>query len=112
MTFYQFITGEPKSDDFHVKLFVDMIRRDKDFPRTSDIGEMARYLYLRLDDNFTQAFQQCLMIWLYVENGHRQPRGAEPLKKVNLIIELQNNDPNYPWPRPIHFQRFGIAPKG
>ena len=29
------------------------------------------------------------------------------LEAINTIVDLQNNDPAYRWPAPLHQQRFG-----
>lgn len=102
MTFHHFITTQPPQHDRNLARFADMVKNDPGFPKTDDIEELARYLYMKLDDDLTAAFQKSVMIWQYVRNDFKNNDSPDMLRKLNIIIELQNNTPDYPWPRPIH----------
>jgi len=81
--------------DKAVEEFILFAFKDKDFPGTDDLTALAYYLYPKLNQEQTAAYQKLLLFYLYLKNGNRQPSNSELLQKVDLIITLQNNDPEY-----------------
>ncbi len=83
--------------DPHLNKIVTFIKTDPSFPNTNNIELMAKYLYLKLDRDLTLAYQKTLLFWLYQKNGNQKSSDPTHLDKVNYIVELQNNDPSYPF---------------
>jgi|SRR6185437_14482058 len=83
------------NQDKSVQNFILWAFKDKDFPATDDLTVLANYLYLKLNKEQTAAYQKLLLFYLYLKNGGRQPTNPELLQKVNLIVTLQQNDPQY-----------------
>ena len=84
-------------DDPHLNKIVTLIKKDPDFPKTNDMEILAKYLYLKLDRDLTLAYQKTLLFWLYQKNGNQKSSDPALLGRVNYIVELQNNDPSYPF---------------
>jgi len=78
-----------------MRFLADLAAGDAAFPDTDDIAAIAQYIYPKLDHTQTKTFQQILMMWLFVENGMKQPTGPDVLDKINHVVRLQNNDPRY-----------------
>ncbi len=100
-TFYDFITTLPTQEDPHCAKFISMCKVDTDFPRTNDPSILAIYLYLKLDDKLTEAFQKLIMLYQY-EHPERLPKRAfirqdMALATINLIVYLQNASAEYKW---------------
>jgi len=94
MKFISFINQLPKQDDPAINEFIELAKQDDTFPDTDDVDILAEYLYLNLNHRLTTAFQKTLMLWFYVRNNYKQP-DDNALDKINRIVALQNNDPNY-----------------
>ena len=97
MYYYTFMTTvavADQSDPRRTRL-IEMLKEDDEFPKTSDIKGMAKYLYKKLDRQMTTAFQQSLIIWKFHLNGYKEPNEPGLLDEINEIILLQNSDPEY-----------------
>ena len=94
--YYDFIKNLPLGQEPDIMQFKHQAIYVLQIPDTDDIKELARFLYLKLDREMTLAFQKSLMMWLFVKNDFQQPKDTY-LEEINHIIELQNNDPDYPY---------------
>lgn len=92
MNFKTFIQEqiEANQDDPFANQVILIIRKDVNFPATSDIKVLAKYLYKTLDHKQTTAFQKLIMFWKFAENNYRQPTDPNLLKEINYIIDLQD----------------------
>ncbi len=102
MHYIEFISTLPYQKDTSLQTLIEMVKSDPAFPSdTSDPQQLAKYMYLKLDHKMTSAFQKTLII--YAQNPeNRLPdslRASYPLMldSLNIIIDMQNNDNNYPW---------------
>lgn len=99
MHFIDFIKTAPKQPNKQLQAVIDLIKNDTDFPKSSDPSKLAIYLYLKLNEKQTTAFQQLLMIYRQMPN-HKLPKRAIAredmfLDAINLIVNLQNSDSDY-----------------
>lgn len=100
-TFYDFVStaSAPKNKEFNK--FVSLCKADSGFPKTNDPAVLACYLYMKLDNKMTLAFQQALMFY-HQMHPERFPQRAfarqdMALSTINLIINLQNASSEYKW---------------
>jgi len=89
-----------------------VIMRLEDLPPSSDPRVLAQALYKLLDPQATKGFQVSMMIYNQIEPANELPADlkkdpAKFLAAINHIVDLQNDDPDYRWPSPMHQQRFG-----
>jgi hypothetical protein len=94
MTLKEFILSAPKQDDESINHVLDLLTGQKDLPE--DVKTISKVIYLKLNPQQTQAFQKIIMMYYFTENNYQQPT-AQNLDEINFIIELQNNDVNYPF---------------
>ncbi len=84
----------------------------EDLPRSSDPRILAKSLYKLMDPEATKGFKVLVMIYNHMDPQSELPPElkkdpAKLLTAINAIIHLQNNDPDYRWPSPLHQARFG-----
>ncbi|QQR87836.1 MAG: hypothetical protein IPJ76_06325 [Flavobacteriales bacterium] len=89
-----------------------IITRLGDLPPSSDPRVLAKVLYKLLDPQATKGLQTLFMFYQAVEPANEQPLELKQdprlfLAAINEVVDLQNNDPDYRWPSPLHQQRFG-----
>jgi hypothetical protein len=73
MHFTDFIKSYAEHDDIRVKQVVDIITSDADFPATNSPAQMAIYLYKKLNEGQTYAYQDLLLIYSH-QPGNRLPK--------------------------------------
>jgi|GEM_PF-1611951 hypothetical protein len=97
MIFKQFVTSNlgASQEDKEATQLMKRISEDANFPNTEEIKTIAEYLYLDLDLKQTSSFQKLLMLWKFTESNFKQPSNPNFLTEINIIVDLQNNDPNY-----------------
>lgn len=100
-TFYDFVCAMPSQSDKAINTFVSMCKVDELFPKTNDTAKLACYLYLKLDEQATGAFQKLLMLYCQM-HPERLPKRAlaredMALSTINLIVSLQNASAEYKW---------------
>jgi hypothetical protein len=96
MNFYDFVCSIEKQNNPIQNELLTLIKNDAEFPKTDKIDVMAKYIYLKLSSIHTRSYQSLLIFWLMKAKGISQP-DPTTLNLVNLVVELQNNDPNYPF---------------
>lgn len=94
MPLKEFILSAPKQDDESINYVLDLLKSQKDLPE--DVETISKVIYLKLDTHQTTAFQKILIMYFLSENNYQQPTNQN-LDKINFIINLQNNDVNYPF---------------
>ncbi len=62
-TFYDFVCDMPLQTNEPINTFISMCKVDEHFPETNDTAKLACYLYLKLDEQATEAFQKLLMLY-------------------------------------------------
>jgi hypothetical protein len=94
MTLKEFILSAPQQDDENINHVLDLLKAEKDLPET--VESISKAIYLKLNTQQTTAFQKTVMMYFFAENNYQQPT-AQNLDKINFIIDLQNDDVNYPF---------------
>lgn len=94
MTLKEFILSLPKQEDESINYVLDLMKKEKNLPE--DIETISKAVYLKLNTQQTTAFQKILMMYFLSKNNYQQPKNLH-LDKINFIIELQNDDVNYPF---------------
>lgn len=94
MTLKEFIQTVPRPEDKNINHVLDLLNSKKELPES--IEEISKFVYLLLNREQTLAFQKILMMYFFTENNYQQPTNQN-LDKINFIINLQNNDKNYPF---------------
>jgi len=94
-TYLEVLKTFGKQDDPTTNEVVEFIVNDPSFPNTTNIEQVARYIYLKMDHQQTTAFQKTLMMYFYIINDFKQPEDPNILIQINRVVELQNDDPNY-----------------
>ena len=106
MDFISFVRTQALQNDPGINAFVAIARADENFPASSDPIKLAQYLYLKLNPQATLGFQKMFMIYAQFEPSNQIPPQykkdqGKMLEAINLIIDLQNKDSNYPFSK--HF---------
>jgi hypothetical protein len=85
--------------DPRIAAFLKIFFALPEVPTSSDPRALAEDLYIHLNEEATTGYQSCLLF--YSEDPSNQlpaelrKNPAALLDAVNLIVELQNNDPNW-----------------
>jgi hypothetical protein len=96
MTFYDFILSLEKQDDPLKNELLSLIKNDAEFPKSDKLDDLAKHLYLKLNPQLTRTYQDLVIRWLLQAKGITQPNSLI-LNLVNLVVDLQDNDPEYPF---------------
>jgi hypothetical protein len=97
MHFTDFIKSYAQHDDIRVKQVIHIITTDADFPAMNSPAQMAIYLYKKLNEGQTYAYQDLLLIYSH-QPGNRLPKmcfdddGIVEEHAIRLINHLQNFD--------------------
>jgi hypothetical protein len=99
MHFSRFVASMPKQNDEHINYVISLIKKDTNFPLTSEPTKLAIYLYRLLNHKQTTAFQQLLFMYSTVP-GNLLPKKCLlnqniMLDAINIIVSLQNFDMDY-----------------
>jgi len=96
MTYLDFIKTIPIQEDQEINDFCDLVKQDNIFPNSSDPIILAKYLYQKLDEKATYAFQQTFILYSYMPDnkipGEYKNNQPKLLEAINYIINLQNNN--------------------
>ena len=88
MTIKQFIFSQlsPSGQEPSIAKFITRFSDDKNFPDTDNVRTVAEYLYPKLDQDSTSAFQKLLMIWMMQSGGTPNP---SILNDLNHMVVYQ-----------------------
>ncbi|MFA6925271.1 MAG: hypothetical protein WC223_13580 [Bacteroidales bacterium] len=100
MDFLTFIKQNAKQEDKDILSFIEAIKKIDSVPVSSDPRLLGRYLHLKLNHQQTLGFQKCMMFYKATCENNELPAELQNdemafLNAINLIVELQNNNPNY-----------------
>ncbi|MFA6923598.1 MAG: hypothetical protein WC223_05020 [Bacteroidales bacterium] len=100
MDFLTFIKQNSKQPDKNILSFIEKIKKLDSVPSSSDPRLLGRYLHLKLNHKQTLGFQKCMMFYKSVCKNIELPKELQSdelafLDAINLIVELQNNNPDY-----------------
>ncbi|MFA6922880.1 MAG: hypothetical protein WC223_01380 [Bacteroidales bacterium] len=99
MDFLTFVKQNSKQEDKNILSFIEAIKKNDSVPVSSDPRLLGRYLHLKMNSQQTLGFQKCMQ--LYKANSKNElPKELQNdemafIDALNLIIELQKNNPNY-----------------
>jgi hypothetical protein len=101
MNFTDFVRSLPKQDDKAINKFISFVKKDVNFPATSEPSKLAIYLYKQLDTEQTLAFQKLLLFYGSMPYNQLPKKCHHSqdimLMAVNIIVSLQNFDEDYPF---------------
>lgn len=100
MNFPTFIKQNSKQEDKDILSFIEAIKKINSVPVSSDPRLLSRYLYFKLNRQQTLGFQKCMMFYKASCKDNELPTELKNneqtfLDAINLIVELQNSNPNY-----------------
>jgi len=100
MDFLTFVKQNSKQEDKDIVSFIEVVKKNDGVPISSDPRLLGRYLHLKLNRQQTLGFQKCMMFYKATCKDNELPTELQNnemafLDAINLIVELQNNNPNY-----------------
>lgn len=100
MRFIKFVKENANQDDPALKSFASYALAARDFSLSSDPRVLALYLYKKLNHLQTKGYQMYMILYRQIENNNQLPQDLKNndhafLEAVNVIVNLQNNDPGY-----------------
>ncbi|MDD5569645.1 MAG: hypothetical protein PHD97_00645 [Bacteroidales bacterium] len=100
MDFLTFVKQNSKQSETDILSFINAIKNIDSIPASSDPRLLGRYLHLKLNHQQTLGFQKCMMFYKAICKNNELPEELQNDEKaflgaINLIVELQNNNPNY-----------------
>jgi hypothetical protein len=84
MHLIQYIKAMQHQPDSTIELLRNKFTDDANFPETSDINILANYVWDKLNNQQTTAYQNILMMWGF------ESRTPFSLDDLNLIIDVQD----------------------